>query len=538
MVTANITYMKARFSTLLSAIATNPMLSVGIVALVGASVVGLVYMSTLGHPQGTYTTAVRAPIVAQVNSTATVKASESIELAFGMPGRVAQVSVLSGTHVSAGTVIARLDTTGITATRAAAQGNLSAQEARLAGLQSGTRQEALTIAQTAVNGAVSLLGNARQTQRNAVRNAYTSADDAIHNKVDQFFINPRTAIAKLSFTVPNMALQNTIQQERIAIEPLLTTWHSGVYAPSFATATDTGALSASARKNLNTVSSFLSQMSKALSITPASAALPLSTLRAYQASVAIAQNEVSGALGALTVARTNEHRVQSALERAREQLTLEQSGATTHAIKAQEAQVAVARAALAGATSALTSAVIRAPVAGTVIKQNAHVGQTVLPGMPLVSFISDGKFEADAYVSQMELAKIKLGDTVEVALIAYGNTTPLKATVTEISSSPTIQNGVTSYKVTATFAKAYPILREGLSASLRIITTRANTALVVPTSAVFKNGNRTFVLVRGAHHKTTQVTVTTGITSASGMTQILSGIKAGTQVETFGGVKS
>ncbi|HEC93955.1 MAG TPA: hypothetical protein ENI56_01105, partial [Candidatus Kaiserbacteria bacterium] len=80
--------MKARFSTLLSAIATNPMLSVGIVALVGASIVGLVYMSTLGHPPNTYATAGRAPIVAQVNSTATVKASESIELAFGMPGRV------------------------------------------------------------------------------------------------------------------------------------------------------------------------------------------------------------------------------------------------------------------------------------------------------------------------------------------------------------------------------------------------------------------------------------------------------------------
>ncbi len=60
-----------------------------------------------------------------------------------------KVNVLSGAHVAIGTVIASLDTAGIAAARAVAQGNLDTQEARLAGLQSGTRQEALTISQTA-----------------------------------------------------------------------------------------------------------------------------------------------------------------------------------------------------------------------------------------------------------------------------------------------------------------------------------------------------------------------------------------------------
>lgn len=528
--------MKARFSTLISAIATYPLLSVGIIAVIGASAVGIVYLSTLQQPNNTYVTVVRAPIVAQVDSIATVKASESIGLAFNIPGRVAQVNVPAGTHVAAGTVIATLDTASINAARAIAQGNLDTQIARLSELQSGTRKEVLTISQTTVNGAASILKNAEQAQRNAVRSAYVNANNAIHNNVDQFFINPRVASVRLSFTVPNEVLKNTIRQERIAIEPILTSWHKVIYAPSFSIATDTDTLSASARTNLTLISLFLSHISKALSITPTSATLPLTTLRGYQESVAVAQNAVSNAFSMLTGADTAKRSAQTELTSAQEQLALEQSGATTHTIQAQEAQVAVAHAALSAAIATESNAVIRAPVAGTITKQNAHVGQTVLPGMALVSFISDGKFEVDTYVSQMKLVKIKRGDAVQATLIAYRHTAPLKAIITEVSHSPTIRNGIASYKVTATFVNADPRIKEGLTASLRIITKQINKALVVPTSAVIQNGNRSFVLLRTAKGGIQQVAVTTGITSMNGMIQILSGLSVGARIESFGGV--
>ncbi len=528
--------MKARFSILISAITIYPVLSVGIAMVIGMSVVGIVYLSTLRQPSNTYVTVIRAPIVAQVDSIATVKASESIGLAFNIPGRIARVDISSGTHVAAGTVIATLDTARITATRAIAQGNLDTQEARLSELQSGARQEVLTISQTAVNGAVSMLKNAKQAQRNAIRSAYVNANNAIHNNVDQFFINPRVASVRLSFIVPNEALQNTIRQERIALEPILTSWHKMIYTPSFDIATNTGTMSASARTNLTAISLFLLHISKALSVTQTSATLPLSTLRGYQASVAIAQNSVSNAFSMLTGADTAKRSAQTALAAAQEQLTLKQSGATIHTIQAQEAQVAVARAALSAAVATESNAVIRAPVAGTITKQNAHVGQTVLPGMILVSFISDGKFEADTYVSQMDLVKIKSGDAVQATLIAYRHTTPLKATITKVSHSPIIRNGVTSYKVTATFVATDPRIKEGFTALLHIITKQVNIALVVPTSAIIQNGNRSFVLLRTAGGGTQQTMVTTGITSVNNMTQILSGISVGARIESFGGV--
>ncbi len=59
-------------------------------------------------------------------------------------------------------------------------------------------------------------------------------------------------------------------------------------------------------------------------------------------------------------------------------------------------------------------------------------------------------------------------------------------------------------------------------------------ALVVPSSSVITDGNQAFVFVKDGSAAPAKTSVTTGLVSATGMTEIVSGLSAGQEVLTFG----
>lgn len=58
---------------------------------------------------------------------------------------------------------------------------------------------------------------------NAIQNAYTICDDAVRNRADVFFTNPRTN-PKLSFGIANAVLAAMVERDRAEIEPVLSSW--------------------------------------------------------------------------------------------------------------------------------------------------------------------------------------------------------------------------------------------------------------------------------------------------------------------------
>jgi multidrug efflux pump subunit AcrA (membrane-fusion protein) len=137
------------------------------------------------------------------------------------------------------------------------------------------------------------------------------------------------------------------------------------------------------------------------------------------------------------------------------------------------------------------------------------------------------------YVSDADVAKIKVGDIASVTLDAYQSSAPFPAHVTEVDPAATMSNGVSAYKVTLQFDQNDPRIQAGMTGSTAIITKTDQDALSVPTSAIITEGSSTFVFVKSSSGDT-QVPVTTGIQSAAGMTEILSGISATDDVRTFG----
>ncbi|HEX8946774.1 MAG TPA: efflux RND transporter periplasmic adaptor subunit [Candidatus Paceibacterota bacterium] len=269
----------------------------------------------------------------------------------------------------------------------------------------------------------------------------------------------------------------------------------------------------------------MSDLSAALFKALPNGATSATVLSGYQTNVDAARVEVSNALTALTTAETAYHTASGTL-------TLAKAGATQNDVDAQRAVVAAAQASLASAQAAAAQTYLVAPISGTVSAQNANLGQTVTPGMPLVSIVADGKYQADAQVSEVDVAKMKVGDTVEANFAAYPDAT-FAATVTTVPPAATLSNGTPSYTVTVTFADNDERIKPGLSANLRIITARKEHALTVPTSAIITSGAQKFVYVKRAD-SAVKVPVTTGIESADGMTEITNGLVAGDAIEAFG----
>lgn len=494
---------------------SKPAVAIGGALVIAAAAAGFAWYATSISPSGRYVSVTTGPITEEVDVSGTVQAAHSTNLAFQTSGRVAMIRVAVGDHVGAGQTLVALDGSSQSAAVALAQANLEAQQAKLNALKAGTRPEQLAIDKTSMTQAENALASALQA-------AYTNADDAVHAKADQVFTNPRNEEAQLAILVPDENLVNQIKMKRVTLEPLFVSWNTTLVS---STVGDIESAVVSSETNLKTIISFLDDLTTALAETPAGGSLPAVTLVGYQTTVNTGRLNVSAALSALISADT-------AYKAAAGALTLAEAGATQNDIDAQKAAVDAAQASVAATRAAASQAVIATPVSGTITAQNADLGETVVPGTPLVSMITDGKYQAATQISEADIAKVKLNDAVEASFDAYPGTT-FAATVTTVNPAATIDNRVASYGVTVTFLNNDPRLKPGLSANLRIITATKNTALLVPASAVITDGSRTFVYIKDAKG-ILKTPMTIGIKSANGMAEVVSGLSQGETVLAFG----
>ncbi len=500
--------MRERFIGLLT-ILSKPAVAIGGALAIGTGIIGFVWFSTSVAPVGNYATVARGSITQSVAFSGMVQAARSTDLSFQAAGTVAQINVQVGQHVYAGEVLASLSGAAAAAALAQANANLAIQQANLASLKAGTRPEQLSIDETT-------LAQAKTALSNAITSAYVTASEAVYTEADQVFLNPRTNNPLLSIQVPDSELALKLETERAALEPKLDQWQ-----------TEGTIMTASgAEAALMAVNSFLANLSQALAETPAGGSVTTAELAGYVAAVNAARTNTAAALSAVTSADTAEKSAAGAL-------TLAQSGATTEQIAAQQAAVDAAQAAISLAQVAVANTKIIAPVSGVITVQNADLGQTVVPGTPLISMIADGAYQVKGYVSENEVVTVASGDAVNVTFDAYPGVT-FPATVTTVDPAATTVNGVPSYGVTVTFLGKDERVKAGLTANMQIITATKANALTVPSSAVITNGSRQMVYVKDARGTATETPVTTGIVSASGTTEITSGLSAGQKVLTFG----
>jgi HlyD family secretion protein len=227
------------------------------------------------------------------------------------------------------------------------------------------------------------------------------------------------------------------------------------------------------------------------------------------------------------------------------------------------------------------SPVVKAPFAGYITKVNVSGGDEIQKGTVAAQIADPDQFEADILITENDISSIELGGEATVSLDALSDIT-FPAKITEISPTATVSSGVVNYAVTVELTSLQPItvtqgtagqqqppaaapsgtanssgtasatpstvpsgttaasnsngadssrgieLKDGLSATVEIISQQVSDVLIIPSKAITRQGqNSTVQVVKGTTTETR--TIKTGLTDGTN-TQVTEGLNESEQV--------
>lgn len=464
--------------------------------------------------------------IQQVSVSGKVVAAESVDLAFSQTGRVSQVYAKVGDTVPAGTILVAIENGDARAEILQKEAAYSAAQAKLRSLKSGTRPEQIAVTESSVASAEVTLAQANQALVDAIRNAYTQSDDAVHRRVDQFMSNPRGPTPQLNFTVGGQ-LELDVEWGRLLAESTLTGWKTIV--DPLSVSSDLEAARAAAIQNLDEMRSFLEKAASALNLVAPSANLSQTTIDGYRADVTTARTNVNTAVTSLTSAVTTQKNAATARETAKRNLELELSGTAAEDIEAQEAQVGVAEADLISARARFQKTLVVAPFTGIVTKMDAKVGGIASSNSSAVSMISQGQLEIESFVPEINAPVVKAGNEASATLDAYGESAPFSAKVISVDPAETVRDGVSTYRARLQFVERDARIKPGMTANILITTEKKTNVIAVPQGIVIRRDGKQFVRVREGN-TVLERAVTTGSVFSLGTVEITSGLREGDAV--------
>ncbi|HEX4104263.1 MAG TPA: efflux RND transporter periplasmic adaptor subunit [Candidatus Paceibacterota bacterium] len=494
-------------------------------------VIGIIYFSVKNKGSGyQFITVTQGTISQTVSVTGNSTPAQSLDLAFENGGTIATVNKNAGDTVAVGDVLVTLDTSDLQAQLAQAQASVDAAQAQLASLEAGAQPANIAQSQAAVTAAEQTLTNTYGNVPSTLQGAYAQAYDAVRNQIAPFFSGAESVNPQLTFSLNNSQTLNNIISERVQASTELNDWQNELNAlgPGVTTSTLETALT-EGQSHLTAIQNLLQTAAQALieetSLSP-------TTLASYKTALATAVNETTQAENQVSTSAQSIASEKIAITQAQAALNVTLAGSTTQQIQAQQAQVEEAQANAQSVQVKINEATLTSPIDGVVTVQNANVGEIAQPGQTIVSVISTGNLEVDAYVPETDIGKVNLADPVTMTFNAFQGQT-FTGKVFYIDPAQTILQGVVDYKVKVSIDNPGSDMKSGLTANLDIETETHNNALILPQYAVLQTDQGSFVEILQSG-KETQVPVTTGIQDENGNVEILTGVTAGEQVLNIG----
>ncbi|BCJ46200.1 hemolysin secretion protein D [Actinoplanes ianthinogenes] len=183
--------------------------------------------------------------------------------------------------------------------------------------------------------------------------------------------------------------------------------------------------------------------------------------------------------------------------------------------------------AVAEARAALGGAVIKAPIAGTVVAVAGSVGDTVSSGKTFVTLADTYTMQVRADFPEADAGSLRVGQTGTVTLADHDD--PLKATVVQVDPVGTSDGALVRYGVVLSFTAPPSDLLVGQSAQVTVRVGETGDVLRIPSTAVHDiSGGSGTVLVRTGSVSTRR-TVTVGLRGDQ-HTEVTAGLTAGEQV--------
>jgi RND family efflux transporter MFP subunit len=201
--------------------------------------------------------------------------------------------------------------------------------------------------------------------------------------------------------------------------------------------------------------------------------------------------------------------------------------AALDSVNQQLAAVEQQKAALALAKKALTDTVVRSPISGAVKEKHASRGSYMTVNGRIVTLVKINPLRLRADIPESSAAAVRTGQTINVTIDAFPNRT---FTGRVVRIGPSLDEKTRALAVEAEVANSGNLLRPGMFAKSRLITSANAPAVMVPQRAVVTvvGLSKVFVIENG---KAVERIVKTGATDGD-LIEIAEGVKDGEAVAT------
>ena len=185
---------------------------------------------------------------------------------------------------------------------------------------------------------------------------------------------------------------------------------------------------------------------------------------------------------------------EGSLRHAQDQLALKEAGASSTEIALYRYQVEEAEANLKSTQTQIDDSTLYAPRDGVITEINGEIGEMLTSGN-FISLITAENFEIKANISEVDIAKVKINDLVDITFDALGPEEKFKGTIIEINPAQTEISGVIYYNVTTMFSGDSKIIKPGMTSNLDIMTASIENAIMIPFQALKDRDGQKYVQV-------------------------------------------
>ena len=522
-----------------------------VVSVIVIAVIGLVsynFLSKDGKRNENIYVVQKGDIVQEVTVTGQIKKGDKINLSFLNSGRLQGIFVVVGEKVKKGDVLARLDTSDLQIQLSEARAGLKLAESKLDKLLAGKTQEEILLSETKVKNAENTLSESEKTLEKTkllaqqslqsyydsglddVRDAYLKTDNAYNDldpmKRNYFYFNDLVSIR----------VQEVLKTVETARNSLNNTSNS-ISSTSNGSEIENALLAA--EKNLEDVSNSLSVIRNScedpfyrnrVSSTDKTTIdthrtninTILASIRTDKSNVFTtkATNELNIAKAENTVASS-----QAALDEASKNLDILKAEPRQEDVNYAKAEVEQTKAKVSLLEKKIIDSNIFAPVVGQIVEINKEIGEIISSASegPIFVEIADLPFEIEMDISEVDAAKVSVGNKAEIELDALPNM-KFYGEVIELDPSGKEISGVVYYKTRVSLNSSEERIKPEMTANVTIFTASKEQVLVIPLNAlIFKEDKKVVRIVEGKEIK--EVAVTTGLMNSEGEVEITSGLK-------------
>jgi HlyD family secretion protein len=407
----------------------------------------------------------RDTILATVNASGRIEPKTEVQVNFETSGVVAQVPVERGQRVTAGTLLARLQTADLELAVKTAQVDLARTQAELKKLYEPAAAQDLVSAQAAVDSARSNLDHVLAGPTPEEIASGRAAVQSAQANLDKVLAGP----SQDDIT----AAAADVRRTQLALKQAQWDYDQVSYRG------DIGAMPQASQLEQATIDFETARAKYNVAIKGPTQA----DVSAARSQLAEAQSNLAKLLASPTAA--DKAAAQSQLAEAEASLAKLHQGPADADVAVAQATIDAAQLKLQQAQLNLAKASLVAPIDGTVTQVNVKPGEQPGTGQAAVVLADMSAYHIDVEIDEIDIGRLALGQKATIAIDAIPDAT-FAGHVSAISPGPIqgTSSGIVAYEVTVALDDADSRLLPGMTTDATIETQRLENVLVIPNRAV------------------------------------------------------